>query len=176
MNGFKMKRFAMQFRGCELPITLKFPREHRGVFFVVAQRFPLRGLMFFAKMCPARFVPRERVGAHQLGKLEKIGHPSGALERLIKIFAAPRDAHLAPECLSQFRDFFERFAQAFGVAGHSTFVPKKKAKFAMDGIERMFSIDIEHFLDPHVHVGLCFVKFWRIVWWPFAHLAGEIIR
>src|SRR5207249_12314417 len=85
-------------------------------------------------------------------------------------------AHLAPECLSQFRDFFERFAQAFGVAGHSTFVPKKKAKFAMDGIERMFSIDIEHFLDPHVHVGLCFVKFWRIVWWPFAHLTGELIR
>src|SRR2546430_5092429 len=179
MNGFEMKRFAMQFRGCELPITLEFPREHRGVFFVVAQRFPLRGLMFFAKMGPARFVPRERVRAHQLSKLEKISHPSSALERLIKIFIVPRNVHptaAGPEFFSKFGDFLKRFVQPFGVARHSTFVPKKKAKFAMDGIERTFAIDIEHFLDARTHVGLCFVKFWRIVWWPFAHLTGEIIR
>src|SRR5207237_3155619 len=162
MDGFEMKRFAMQFRGCELPITLEFPREHRGVFFVVAQRFSFRGLMFFAKMCPARFVPRERVGAHQLGKLEKISHSSSALEGLIKIFIVPRDAHLAPECFSQLREFLERFAESLGVARHSTFVPKKKAKFAMDGIERTFPIDIEDFLNPRAHFTLCLLKFWRV--------------
>src|SRR5438445_4744505 len=170
MDGFEMKRFAMQFRGCELPIPLKFPRAHSGVFFVVEQRFPLRGLMFFAKMCPARFVPRERVGAHQLGKLEKISHPSGALERLIKIFVVPRHAHFAPKCFSQFRDFHERFAQPFVVTGHSAFVPTKNAKLAMDAIERTFASYIEHFLDPRTHFGLCFVKFWSIVWCPFALL------
>src|SRR5206468_10881093 len=112
MDGVEMKRFAMQFLGCELPITLEFPREHRGMFFVVAQPFSFRGLLSFAKMCPARSVPPERVGAHQIGKLEKISHSSSALEGLIKIFIVPRHAHRAPECLSQLREFLQLFAES----------------------------------------------------------------
>jgi hypothetical protein len=33
-----------------LPITLKFPREHCRVAFVVAERFAIGCLMFLAKM------------------------------------------------------------------------------------------------------------------------------
>src|SRR5260370_5532846 len=98
MHGVEMKGFGMQFR--RLTVALKFPSKDRGVIFIITQCFPLRGLMFFAKMGAARFVPRERVGAHQLGKLEKISHPSSALERLIKILIVPRDGHFAPKCFS----------------------------------------------------------------------------
>ena len=133
MDRFEMERFTMQFR--RPPVTLKFPREDRGVVFIVAQCFPLRGLMFFAKMRATRFVASKRVRAHQLGKLKKICNATGALERLVKILIGPWDAHFVPEGFSQFRNFLEGFAQSFGVSGHSTFFPEKEAKFAMDGIE-----------------------------------------
>ena len=50
MHGFEVKWFAMQFRGGELLVALKLPRKHRGVIFVVAERFAVWRLMFFAKM------------------------------------------------------------------------------------------------------------------------------
>ena len=50
MYGFKLKWFAMQFGSGELLVALKLPREHRGVVFVVAQRFAVWRLVLFAKM------------------------------------------------------------------------------------------------------------------------------
>ncbi len=108
MHGFKVERFAMQLGW--LSVVLKFPREHRGVVFVVAERLALGRLVFFAKMRAARFVALERVGAHQLGKLQEIGDPPGAFERLIEILAVTEDTNIAPKLLPKLRDLNERFA------------------------------------------------------------------
>ncbi len=52
MDGFEVKRLAMQLWLRNLTIiALKFPCEHCGVVFVVAQRFTVRRLVLFAKMC-----------------------------------------------------------------------------------------------------------------------------
>ena len=66
-----------RFRGLA---PLVFPGKDVSEIFVVAQSFAIRCLMFFTKMAAARFVAGERVDAHQLGELEKIGDASGALE------------------------------------------------------------------------------------------------
>ena len=41
---------------------------------IIAFRFIVLRLMFFAKVTTARFIAIERVDAHQLGKLQKIGN------------------------------------------------------------------------------------------------------
>src|SRR5437016_14635267 len=102
-----MERLAMQLGRRDLSIALKFPREHRREVVIVAQRFAFGRLVFFAEMCAARFVARERVNAHQLGELEEIGYASGALERLIKVFTVARYPDLVPEFFAQLWNFSE---------------------------------------------------------------------
>ena len=138
MHGFEVQRLAMQFRRRDLPIALKFPRENSGEVFVVAHCFALRRLMFFAEMSAAGFVPRERVGAHQLGELQEIGHTSGAFERLIKFFAAAGNfADVSPKSSRNCGIFTQRFAPNRGcVRAITTFVPKKRPELAVKGIER----------------------------------------
>src|SRR5436305_653369 len=94
-----MEWLAVQFRRGDLPVALKLPGEDRGVFVIVAQRFAFGSLMFLTEMRAARFIASQRVDAHQLCEFEKIGDTSGALERLIKIFAFTRNANFAPEIL-----------------------------------------------------------------------------
>ena len=64
MNGFEVKRFAMQLWSRGRGIALEFPREHVGKIVIVAQCFAFRGLMFFAEMCAAGFVTSECVETH----------------------------------------------------------------------------------------------------------------
>jgi len=61
MHRFEMERLAIQLWLCDFAVTLKFPGKNVGKIFVVAERFALRGLMLFSKMCAARFVAGERV-------------------------------------------------------------------------------------------------------------------
>src|SRR5260370_37366889 len=99
--------------------------------------------MFFAEMRAAGFVAGERVETHQLGEFEKIGHATGPLERLIEIFAIAGHTHFPPESFAQLRDFSECFFKAGLVSRHSAFVPKERAKLAMDRIERTLSVYLE---------------------------------
>ena len=78
MHRFKMQLFAMQFR--RLTVTLKFPREHRCMAFVVSECFAIGRLMFLAEVCSGRFVTLQRVNAHQLGEFEEIRDAPGALQ------------------------------------------------------------------------------------------------
>ena len=143
MNGFEMEWLAVQFRRGDLPVALKLPGEDRGVFVIVAQRFAFGSLMFFTKMRAARFIASQRVDAHQLCEFEKIGDTSGALERLIKIFAFTRNANFAPEFLSERGNSSERFFQSFFVSRHAAFVPKEHAELAMDRIKRAIPIYLQ---------------------------------
>src|SRR6476660_5673421 len=93
-----------------LAIALEFPCENCCVVFVVAKRFAIGGLMFFAKMRAGRFVALKRVHTHQLGEFEEIGNATGAFQGLVKIFVATEDAHIAPELFSQLWNFFSVFA------------------------------------------------------------------
>src|SRR6266550_9599460 len=127
-------------------------------------------------MRAARFVALECVHAHQLGEFEEIGNASSALQGLVKIFVASRDAYVAPELLSQFGDFLERLTQSFFVARHPAFVPEKETKLAMERIERTCPVDLEEFLNPGTNVFFRALELGRIRRWPFSHLASEIIR
>ena len=127
-------------------------------------------------MRAARFVALECVHAHQLGEFEEIGNSSSALQGLVKIFVASRDAYVAPELLSQFGDFLERLTQSFFVARHPAFGPEKETKLAMERIDRTAAIDLKEFLDPGTNIRLRSSEFGRIRRWPFSHLRGEIIR
>ena len=52
MHGFKMKWFAVQFGRSQSLVALELPREYCGVVVIVAERFAIWRLMFFAKMRP----------------------------------------------------------------------------------------------------------------------------
>src|SRR4029077_1249132 len=132
MDGLEMERLPMQFRSRSRGIALKFPGENRREVFVVAQRFAFWRLMFFAKMCAARFVAGKRIYAHELGELEKIGDPTGAFESLVKIGFVARHAYFAPESFSQLRNSLERLLQAFCATRHPAFVPEKRSQLAMN--------------------------------------------
>ena len=45
-----MKWFAMQFGRSQLLVALELPREYCGVVLIVAERFAIWRLMFFAKV------------------------------------------------------------------------------------------------------------------------------
>src|SRR5205809_464001 len=66
MHGFEMQLFAMQLR--RLTVTLKFPRKHSCMALVVSERFTIGRLMFLTEMRSSRFVPLQRVNAHELGE------------------------------------------------------------------------------------------------------------
>ena len=78
MHGFEMQLFAMQLR--RLTVTLKFPRKHSCMALVVSERFTIGRLMFLTEMRSSRFVPLQRVNAHQLGEFEEIRDAPGALQ------------------------------------------------------------------------------------------------
>src|SRR6266481_8771363 len=141
MHGLEMQCFAMKFRALTVP--LKFPCENGSVAFVVAKRLALGRLMFLAKMGARRFIPLQRIDAHQLGEFEEIRDSPSALQRLVIISFVSRHPHVAPKLFAQFRNSSERFAQSFLVAGHPAFVPKEQAEFAMERIERAPSVDLQ---------------------------------
>ena len=115
-----------------LSVALKFPGENGGEVFVVAPRFAVRRLMFFAEMSAARFISRERIRAHQFGEFQKISNTSGPFKRLIEFLPGTRHVDVRPEFFTQRRNFLERFPQSFGVARHAAFVPQHQAQLAMD--------------------------------------------
>src|SRR5207249_9342259 len=138
MDRFEVEWLAMEFWSRGRGIALKFPREHSGETFIVAQRFAFRGLMFFTEMRAAGFVTSECVETHQLGEFQKVGHPSGALERLIKIFAVTGHSDPAvagPECYAQLWNFSQRFFEAGFISRHSAFAPKKRAELSVHRVE-----------------------------------------
>src|SRR6266496_1037911 len=87
MHGLEMERFAVQF--WYLPLTLKFPREHCCMVFVVAECLAIGCLVFLAKMRSGRFVALKRVQTHQLGEFEEIGDASGTFEDWLKSSSLP---------------------------------------------------------------------------------------
>src|SRR5947208_14947116 len=145
-----------------LSIALKFPGKHGCVIFVVAQRFAFWCLMFLAKMCAGRFVALECVDAHQLGEFQEIGNASSTFQGLIEIVALPGHACLAPELVSQFGDFFKRFAQSLFVTQHSAFVPENQTQFAMERVNGTSAVDVEELLYPCANTFLHRPKCWTI--------------
>src|SRR6202521_3970537 len=102
----------MQFRRSRRTVALIFPREDVREVFIVAQCFAIGRLMFFAEMATARLVAGERVGAQQFGKLQEIGDASRPLQRLIELFALPRDtdpATAGPKLFAQLWNSIQRF-------------------------------------------------------------------
>src|SRR5690242_19071931 len=92
--------------------------------------------MFFAEMSAARFVALKRVHAHQFAELEKVSHPSGTLQRLVKVFVSPGDAHIFPEFLTQLWNLGDGIAQARGIPGHAALVPQEDPQLAVERIKR----------------------------------------
>src|SRR5262249_48290806 len=93
-----------------LAIALELPRENCRMIFIVAERLAVGGLMFLAGMRACGFIALQRVDAHQLRELQKIGDASRAFQSLIIILLASEHAHIVPEFLSQIRNSLERFA------------------------------------------------------------------
>ena len=90
----------MQRRAKDVPVSLKFPREHSSEIFVIPLGFTIRSLVFFAEMSAAGFVALERVNAHELGELEEISDPSRAFERLIVAFSFAGNPNAFPKLLA----------------------------------------------------------------------------
>src|SRR5204862_6995543 len=126
-----------------------------------------------AKMRAGRFVALKRVLAHRLGEFEEIGNAPGTFQRLIKIFVHAEHALIAPEFLSELRNFLQRFAQSLLVARHSAFLPEKKAELSVERIERTRAVDLEEPVDLGANILLCLQELGRIRRRPFSHLAGE---
>src|SRR5438034_5663699 len=93
-----------------LAVALKFPRENCGMIFIVAERLAVGCLMLLAEMRAGGFIALQRVHAHQLRELQKIGDASRAFQSLVIVLLASEHADIVPEFLTQFRNFLERFA------------------------------------------------------------------
>ena len=98
----------MQFR--RLTVALEFPCKHGGMILIVAARLAFSSLMFLAEMRTSRFIPLERVNAHQLGEFKEIRDAPGALQGLVVISLGSWHPHVAPKFCAQFGDLAECFA------------------------------------------------------------------
>jgi hypothetical protein len=65
--------------------TVELPGRDVAKFIIVTKRFPLFGLVFYAKMASARFIAFRSIQAHKFRKFEKIRNPSGMFQRLAKV-------------------------------------------------------------------------------------------
>src|SRR5437763_11185579 len=134
--------------------------------------------MFVAEMRAAGFVAGEGVETHQLREFQKIGHASGAFERLIELFAIAGHADPAvagPESFAQIGNFSECFFQPVFISRHSAFVPKERAELAMDRIKRALSVYLEKIVDLGADIAFRLLEFSVIVRRPLAHLSSEVI-
>src|SRR4051812_9073820 len=87
-----------------LPVTRELPRRNVGEAVVVSQRFAVGRLMLDSEVRATGLLSIQRVDAHQLGELEKVGDATSALELLVQLRACAGHVQIAPELLAELRD------------------------------------------------------------------------
>src|SRR5690242_4033218 len=97
-------------------------------------------------MSAARFASLQRVEAHQLGELEKVGDATCLLERLIERVGAAWHIHVAPELLSQRRNQLQCLPESCLVARHPAVLPHDVPELAMKRVDGARSLDREKLL------------------------------
>src|SRR5437870_4144779 len=99
MHFLELERLLVQLG--LLADTFEFPRGDVREIRVVAQRFALRRLAFFAEMPAARLPAVERVEREQFGELEIVGDAAGVLEALIHVVGRTGNGDVVPEFLAE---------------------------------------------------------------------------
>src|SRR5689334_20179644 len=87
--------------------AIEIPRGDVAEPLVVAQRLAVGGLALGPEVPAARLGPVQRVAAHELGQLEKVGDAAGLLQRLVEChwaIGAGRYLDPLPVLLAQRRD------------------------------------------------------------------------
>src|SRR6185312_3468729 len=112
--------------------TVVRPRRDVGEVLVVALGFAVRRFVLRAEVRAARLLALERVAAHELRQLEKVGHATGMLERLIELGAGARHTNIVPELVAKLGNEIEGLVQSRRVARHPAVLPHDLAELAMD--------------------------------------------
>src|ERR1700733_7818099 len=129
------------------------PRCHVRIMLVIALRLAFRRLILFAEVAAARFVALQGVDAHQLTKLEEIGHTTGLFEALVQVIAAARNVDVLPELIAESADLAYGLLQSGRSARHAAFVPHDFAEFAMEGVDGALALDGEELVDGLLDAG-----------------------
>src|SRR5208283_1239831 len=139
VHGFVDERFLVQLR--RLAFALVLPGRRIGVLFVVAQALALRVDVLLAEVTAAGLVAIQGVEAEQLGEFEEVGHPAGALQRLVERVALAGDVDVLPEFGAQRGNLPHCLFQAGGVAGHAAAVPQDLAQPFVEVADRLPALD-----------------------------------
>src|SRR5258705_410799 len=91
----------------------------------------VRRLVLHPEVAAARLIAMQRIAAHQLPELQKVGHAAGVLEGLIEVGSVTRHHHVAPELGTQLRDQLERRLESFRAASHPAVLPHDLAQRAV---------------------------------------------
>src|SRR5436190_23963029 len=92
--------------------ALEFPRRHVREVVVVALRFTVGGLAFFAEVAARGLLALERVEREQFGELEVVGDAPGVLEALVQVVGSAWHRDVVPELLAQLWNCRQRAPQA----------------------------------------------------------------
>src|SRR5690606_3665427 len=133
MHILELERFAVLHGRLVDPLEL--PDRDVGELLVDAPRFPVFRLILLTEMAAARFLADQRVTRNQLGELEEVGYPPGALQALVESLSLTGHAHLAPELLPETGELLQRPLQPGAIAAHPHVVPHESAELAMEVID-----------------------------------------
>src|SRR5439155_10175483 len=141
MHVLERQQLLVQFRRLAFPRV--FPGRDKGEVLVVAQSLAVRRLVLLAEVGAAGFVAAERIGAHQLGQFEEIGHTPRLFKRLVDLFSSAVDLDVPPIFGAQLPNLADRLRETGGVARHATVVPYQLAKLAVERVHRACSLGFE---------------------------------
>ena len=174
MYGFKMERFAMQFRRRRFAVALKFPPENRVRNF--HHRAMLRRRVFdvLRENGRRRFVALQRIGAQSAPRIRENPRRDLRVPVIDCNLLRSRHFHFAAKISRAIPGFFEAFRanlslRAIPHLSHSS----KPARGGTNRAERCRSPSVI-FRSSRAHSS-AFANS-EIGRRPFAHLAGEIIR
>src|SRR5262245_40573887 len=88
--------------------ALIFPRGGIAEPVVVAPSLSIFRLVLYPEVPAARLLAVQRIRAHHLGELQKIGNPASLLESLVQFLSAAGHTHVLPELATQRRNGLQR--------------------------------------------------------------------
>ena len=143
---FERQRFLVQDRF--VADSLVFPGGDVAEFVIVAGAFAFAGLVFFAEVSAAGFIPLQRVVRQQFREFEEVGDASRVFQVLVEGLAAAQDFDVLPEFLSQLPDRLNRVQQSFFVASHPDVVPHDLAQRPMEVLGTVPTIHVQDRFQP----------------------------
>src|SRR5215813_3327519 len=90
---------------------------------VIAQRLAVVGLILDPEVAATRLLTREGVAAHELGQLEEVRHPAGALQLLVHLARTARHREVLPEGVTQARHLVDGLLETRSAALETARLP-----------------------------------------------------